>query len=70
MTYAAFYVTGWDGGPGATCASNAPYPAVDAKDKPHGDIWGHFITYITSAAPSADSCTVGALTPCTPTLVR
>jgi hypothetical protein len=70
VTYAAFYVTGWDGGPGKACANNAAYPAVDAKDKPHGDIWGHFITYITSADPSPDACTVGALTPCTPTLVR
>jgi hypothetical protein len=72
VTYAAFYVTGWDS-QGNTCNSvNSPYPADPTvkNDRPHGDIWGHFITYVTSATPSTQPCQVGSLTLCTPSLVR
>lgn len=72
VTYAAFYVTGWDS-QGSTCSTvNSPYPVDPTvkNDKPHGDIWGHFITYVTSATASTQPCAVGSLTPCTPSLVR
>jgi hypothetical protein len=73
VTYAAFYVTGWDGAPNS--CNNEPYPVdpADPNGKPHGDVWGHFINYVTSATASGTPCAfaVGSLsTPCTPSLVR
>jgi hypothetical protein len=73
VQYAAFYVTGWDGAPNS--CNNEPYPADPTvkNDMPHGDIWGHFINYVTNGTPSETPCAfaVGALSnPCTPSLVR
>lgn len=71
VTYAAFYVTGWDSQGNKCSTVNSPYP--DAPNKPHGDIWGHFIRYVTSAIADPHPCDVSdvsALAPCTPSLVR
>jgi hypothetical protein len=72
VTYAAFYVTGWDSQGNKCNTVNEAYPADPTvkNDKPHGDIWGHFITYVTSATADTTPCQVGALAPCTPSLVR
>jgi hypothetical protein len=67
VTYGAFYVTGWDGAPGSCDTYNEPYPG---SGKPHGDVWGHFITYVGSGTPSGKTCAVGALAPCVPALVK
>jgi hypothetical protein len=67
VTYGAFYVTGWDGAPASCSNYNQPYPFAG---KPHGDIWGHFITYVGSGTPSLKTCAVGALAPCVPALVK
>jgi hypothetical protein len=67
VTYGAFYVTGWDGAPGSCDTYNELYPV---SGKPHGDIWGHFITYVGSGTPSGKTCAVGALAPCVPALVK
>jgi hypothetical protein len=69
VTFAAFYVTGWDGAPGG--CDNEPYPRVGSPQK--GDVWGHFVKPIE---PNNDDvsddllCDADALVPCVAVMTR
>jgi hypothetical protein len=76
LTFAAFYVTGWEGkGSGANqnpCLSAPPTGSLPDEDTNGGDIVGYFVDYAMQDAPGdPDShCVIGQLQPCTPVLVR
>ena len=69
LSFAAFYITGWDGAP-AGC-DNEPYPG-DPKDASHGDVWGHFVKYVDLSGDPDTSvgCDPTALRPCVPVLTK
>jgi hypothetical protein len=58
VDFAAFYVTGWDGGSG--CADNMPKPDPETTfGGGGGAIWGYFVKFVLSSAsgtPDAESC--------------
>jgi hypothetical protein len=67
VTFAAFYVTGWDGAPGS--CQNEPYPFSGAATK--ADAWGHFIKYVDTADPGGGPpCDMTGLAPCVPSMTR
>jgi hypothetical protein len=83
LTFAAFYVTGWEGnggnanpcvpdpdGSGPALADEDP--TADPKDKDKGDIVGYFVDYTLPDAPGDPNavCELGLLLPCVPVLVR
>jgi len=68
MNFAAFYVTGWEGG---GCGNNQAYPFPGSASK--GDIWGHFIKYVEPDPDSTGDAPCPpppAITPCVPILVK
>jgi hypothetical protein len=70
ITFATFYITGWDGAD-KSCAplSETAPPNADTKGN-SADIWGHFINYDTQGTPSGVKCKVSELAPCVAALVR
>ena len=72
VTFATFYVTGWDGAPSSCNGVNQPAPPGDTKK---ADIWGHYIADVNiGAIPSGTVC-VGpgqqpGVVPCAIALVR
>ena len=70
ITFATFYITGWDGAD-KNCAplSETAPPNADTKGN-SADIWGHFINYDTQGTPSGVKCKVSELAPCVAALVR
>lgn len=74
VTFATFYVTGWDGAP-ASCTSgqnpiNEPAPPQDTSKGQGSNIWGHFIADINlGAVPNGKVCVAG-VTPCAIALTR
>lgn len=66
--FAAFYITGWEGG---SCGSNQPWPFPGSPSK--GDIWGHFMKYVEPDPDSTGDAPCPpppAITPCVPILVK
>jgi hypothetical protein len=72
VTFATFYVTGWDGAPSSCNGVNQPAPPGDDKK---ADIWGHYIADVNiGAIPNGTVC-VGpgqqpGVVPCAIALVR
>ena len=72
VTFATFYVTGWDGSPSSCNGVNQPAPPGDSKK---ADIWGHYIADVNlGAVPNGTVC-VGpgqqpGTVPCAIALVR
>jgi hypothetical protein len=67
VTFAAFYVTGWDGAPGG--CNNEPYPSPGSSGK--ADAWGHFIKYVDTVDPASNTpCDPTGLAPCVPAMTR
>jgi hypothetical protein len=70
VTFATFYVTGWDGAPASCNGINEPAPPQDAGNGQGSNIWGHFIADINlGAKPSGKVCLPG-VTPCAIALTR
>lgn len=74
ITFATFYITGWDGA-NSSCTSpsaplNEPAPPNAISNGNSADIWGHFIKDDTDGTPSGLKCAVTDLAPCVPALVR
>jgi hypothetical protein len=74
ITFATFYITGWDGAD-KSCTSpsapqNEPPPPNAISNGNSADIWGHFIKDDTDGTPSGLKCSVTDLAPCVPALVR
>jgi hypothetical protein len=79
LSFAAFYITGWEGkGSGVNqnpCLNPDPDgggPARVDEDTNGGDVVGYFVNYaMPDAVGDPDSvCVIGQLQPCTPVLVR
>ena len=72
VTFATFYVTGWDGAPRSCNGVNEPAPAGDTKK---ASVWGHYIADVNlGAVPNGTVC-VGpgqtpGVTPCAIALTR
>jgi hypothetical protein len=70
VTFATFYVTGWDGAPASCAGKNEPPPPTDATNGQGSNIWGHFIADINlGAVPNGKVCVAG-VTPCAIALTR
>lgn len=70
VTFATFYVTGWDGAPTGCKGINEPAPSTDTSNGQGSNIWGHFIADINlGAVPSGKVCLPG-VTPCAIALTR
>lgn len=69
VTFATFYITGWDGAPAACIGINEPPPPNAISNGNSANVWGHFITYRTNGMPSGKTCK-GTITPCVLALVR
>ena len=70
VTFATFYVTGWDGAVSSCNGINEPAPPQDAGPGNGANIWGHFIADINlGAVPNGHVCQPG-VTPCAIALVR
>jgi putative Flp pilus-assembly TadE/G-like protein len=70
VTFATFYVTGWDGAPASCNGKNEPAPSTDTSNGQGSNIWGHFIADIKlGAVPSGEVCVAG-VTPCAIALTR
>lgn len=75
VTFATFYVTGWDSA-ASSCTSgsspiNEPPPAADAGNGKGSNIWGHFIADVNlKGTPSGKTCPGAGIVPCVPALVR
>jgi len=70
VTFATFYVTGWDRA-NADCAPyNEPAPANSDSKGNSANLWGHFISFETNGTPSGIKCAANALIPCVAALVR
>jgi len=73
VTFATFYITGWNGAD-SNCTNaghpiNEPPPANAGTTD--GNVWGHFINYETGAGiPSGLKCDVAQFAPCVAALVR
>jgi hypothetical protein len=72
VTFATFYITGWDGAPNSCNGVNQPAPPGDDKK---ADIWGHYIADVNLGAIPNGSVCVGpgqqpGVTPCAIALVR
>jgi hypothetical protein len=79
LTFAGFYITGWEGkGSGANqnpCQSPDPDgtgPASPDENTNGGDVVGYFVDYTIPNAPGDPNqhCVIGQLQPCVPVLVR
>lgn len=71
VTFATFYVTGWDGAVNACAAMNEPPPASAVTNGNSANIWGHFIAFSTGdGTPSGIQCVINSLAPCIAALVR
>jgi hypothetical protein len=71
VTFAAFYVTGWDGADSSCSALNEPPPPQAVSNGNSANIWGHFIAFDTGdGTPSGIACKLGSLAPCIAALVR
>jgi len=70
VTFATFYVTGWDQATSACDGINEPAPANDPTKSNGSNIWGHFIADINlGAVPNGEVCVPG-VTPCAIALTR
>jgi hypothetical protein len=70
VTFATFYVTGWDGAPASCRGINEPAPSTDTSNGQGSNIWGHFIADIKlGAVPNGEVCVAG-VTPCAIALTR
>lgn len=70
VTFATFYVTGWDGASNACAAVNEPPPPNSDTKGNSSNLWGHFISYETDGTPSGTKCVGGSVVPCVAALVR
>jgi putative Flp pilus-assembly TadE/G-like protein len=76
VTFAYFYVTGWDNDSADTCAAtdmNEPFPTKFGLKSNNGDVWGHFVAHIDSSASGSggtEGCSLGGLTPCVAVLTQ
>jgi hypothetical protein len=70
VTFATFYVTGWDGANGSCAALNGPAPPNSDSKGNSANLWGHFIAYETNGTPSGIKCAANSLAPCVGALVR
>lgn len=70
VTFAAFYVTGWDGSAAGCSTINEPPPAGFKAKGNTADVWGHFIKYTTIGTPKGQTCVITSIAPCVAALVR
>jgi len=75
VTFATFYITGWNGAAKDTNCTNATNPVNEPPPAnaggADGNIWGHFINYDTgNGIPSGLKCDVRSFAPCVAALVR
>jgi Flp pilus assembly protein TadG len=73
VTFATFYITGWNGAdPNCTNATNPiNEPPPSNAGTSDGNVWGHFINYDTgNGIPSGLKCDVAQFAPCVAALVR
>jgi hypothetical protein len=69
VTFATFYVTGWNGAP-AGC-NNEPAPANAGSNGNSANVWGHFVKYFSgSSTPTGIKCDPTSVAPCIAALVR
>jgi hypothetical protein len=70
VSFAAFYITGWDKASGLQKDTNEPFP--NSGSSPGcGDVWGHFVKYVdTTGIPSTNPCDPASPTPCVPSLTK
>ena len=70
VTFATFYVTGWDQATSLCDGINEPAPPNDPTKNNGSNIWGHFIADIKlGAVPNGKVCVAG-VTPCAIALTR
>jgi hypothetical protein len=72
VTFATFYVTGWDGAVNSCAGINEPAPPQDAGNGngQGSNIWGHYIADVNlSSVPNGRACLPG-ITPCAVALTR
>ena len=73
VTFATFYITGWNGADSSCTNAANPFnePPPSNAGTADGNIWGHFINYATgSGIPSGLKCDVATFAPCVAALVR
>jgi hypothetical protein len=71
VTFATFYVTGWDRADNSCASQNEPPPPGEGKD----DVWGHYIADVNQGATPNGTVCVGpgqtpGVTPCAIALTR
>jgi hypothetical protein len=70
VTFASFYVTGWDGAVSGCTGKNEPAPPTDTTNGQGSNIWGHYMQDVNlSSTPSGRACLPG-ITPCAIALTR
>jgi hypothetical protein len=70
VTFASFYITGWDGAPTGCRGINEAAPAADTSNGQGSNIWGHYMQDVNlSSTPSGRACLPG-ITPCAIALTR
>jgi hypothetical protein len=70
VTFATFYVTGWNGADSSCASYNEPTPPNAVSNGNSANVWGHFIAYVTNGTPSGIKCDPRSLAPCVGALVR
>ena len=70
VTFATFYITGWDGATNACAAVNEAAPANSDPNGNSANLWGHFISFETNGTPSGIKCAGNSVVPCVAALVR
>jgi hypothetical protein len=70
VTFATFYITGWDGASNSCAALNEPPPPNSDTKGNSSNLWGHFIAYETDGTPSGVKCVGNSVDPCVAALVR
>jgi hypothetical protein len=70
VTFATFYITGWDGATNACAAINEAAPANSDPKGNSANLWGHFISFETNGTPSGIKCAGNSVVPCVAALVR
>jgi hypothetical protein len=70
VTFATFYVTGWDSADSSCASVNEPAPPQDAGNGKGSNIWGHYIADVSlGSVPNGRACLPG-VTPCAIALTR
>jgi Putative Flp pilus-assembly TadE/G-like len=74
VTFATFYITGWNGASSNCTSAGNQYgnePPPSNAGTTDGNIWGHFIDYVTGGGvPSGLKCDLTQFAPCIAALVR